>query len=123
MGRLTARVLGSAAGGGFPQWNCRCPTCRLAWAGDARVQPRTQASLAVTADGESWLLINASPDLPQQIRQSRALQRAALSSAAPVPCAAARRQMHEGPGASLGAQSLLLPGDDPAERREPDRAL
>jgi len=73
MGRLTARVLGSAAGGGFPQWNCRCPTCRLAWAGDARVQPRTQASLAVTADGESWLLINASPDLPQQIRQSRAL--------------------------------------------------
>jgi pyrroloquinoline quinone biosynthesis protein B len=38
MGRLTALVLGSAAGGGFPQWNCRCPTCRLAWAGDARVQ-------------------------------------------------------------------------------------
>jgi pyrroloquinoline quinone biosynthesis protein B len=74
MGRLTARVLGSAAGGGFPQWNCRCPTCCLAWAGDARVQPRTQASLAVTADGENWLLINASPDLPQQIRQSRALR-------------------------------------------------
>lgn len=74
MGRLTARVLGSAAGGGFPQWNCRCPTCRLAWAGDARVQPRTQASLAVTADGENWLLINASPDLPQQIRQSPALR-------------------------------------------------
>jgi pyrroloquinoline quinone biosynthesis protein B len=74
MGRLTARVLGSAAGGGFPQWNCRCPTCRLAWAGDARVQPRTQASLAVTADGENWLLINASPDLPQQIRQSEALR-------------------------------------------------
>src|SRR6516225_7726801 len=46
MGRLTALVLGSAAGGGFPQWNCRCPTCRLAWAGDARVRPRTQASLA-----------------------------------------------------------------------------
>src|SRR5438132_12580021 len=74
MGRLTARVLGSAAGGGFPQWNCRCPTCRLAWAGDARVQPRTQASLAITADGENWLLINASPDLPQQIRQSQALR-------------------------------------------------
>src|SRR2546421_8016350 len=74
MGRLTALVLGSAAGGGFPQWNCRCPTCRLAWAGDARVRPRTQASLAVTADGENWLLINASPDLPQQIRQSQALR-------------------------------------------------
>src|SRR4029453_4297003 len=72
MGRLTARVLGSAAGGGFPQGNCRCPTCRLAWAGDARVRPRTQASLAVTADGENWLLINASPDLPQQLRQNQA---------------------------------------------------
>jgi pyrroloquinoline quinone biosynthesis protein B len=73
MGQLTAIVLGSAAGGGFPQWNCRCPTCRLAWAGDARVRPRTQASLAVTADGENWLLINASPDLPQQLRGSKAL--------------------------------------------------
>src|SRR6266404_4661486 len=73
MGRLTALVLGSAAGGGFPQWNCRCPTCCLAWAGDARVRPRTQASLAVTADGENWLLINASPDLPQQLRQAKPL--------------------------------------------------
>src|SRR5260370_28143307 len=71
MGRLTVLVLGSAAGGGFPQWNCRCPTCRLAWAGDARVRPRTQASRAVTADGENWLLINASPDLPQQLRQAK----------------------------------------------------
>jgi pyrroloquinoline quinone biosynthesis protein B len=73
MGRLTALVRGSAAGGGFPQWNCRCATCRLAWAGDARVRPRTQASLAVSADGDNWLLINASPDLPQQVRQSKVL--------------------------------------------------
>jgi len=73
MGRLTAIVLGSAAGGGFPQWNCRCPVCRLAWAGDVRVRSRTQASLAVTGDGENWVLINASPDLPQQIRRSKAL--------------------------------------------------
>jgi pyrroloquinoline quinone biosynthesis protein B len=73
MGRLSAIVLGSAAGGGFPQWNCRCPTCRLAWAGDIRVRPRTQASLAITADGENWVLINAAPDLPQQLRQSKAL--------------------------------------------------
>src|SRR5260370_11098477 len=73
MGRLTVLVLGSAAGGGFPQWNCRCPTCRLAWAGDARVRPRTQASLAVTADGKNWLLINASPDLPQNLRQTKPL--------------------------------------------------
>ena len=56
MGSLTAIVLGSAAGGGFPQWNCRCPVCSLAWAGDVRVQSRTQASLAVTADGEEIVL-------------------------------------------------------------------
>ena len=73
MGRLTAIVLGSAAGGGFPQWNCRCPVCRLAWAGDARVRPRSQASLAVSADGKDWVLINASPDLPAQLRRATAL--------------------------------------------------
>ena len=73
MGRLTAIVLGSAAGGGFPQWNCRCPVCRLAWGGDARVRPRSQASLAVSADGEDWVLINASPDLPAQLRGSKPL--------------------------------------------------
>ncbi len=60
-------VLGSAAGGGFPQWNCRCPVCALAWDGDPRVSPRTQSSLAVSVDGSSWTLFNASPDLRQQI--------------------------------------------------------
>jgi pyrroloquinoline quinone biosynthesis protein B len=84
MGRLTAIVLGAAAGGGFPQWNCRCPTCRLAWAGDARARPRTQASLAVSADGENWLLINASPDLPQQLRQSKALHPRAATRGSPI---------------------------------------
>jgi pyrroloquinoline quinone biosynthesis protein B len=73
MRRLRAIVLGSAAGGGFPQWNCRCPACQLAWSGDRRVKSRTQASLAVSANGEDWLLINASPDLPEQIRRSPAL--------------------------------------------------
>jgi pyrroloquinoline quinone biosynthesis protein B len=73
MGRLTAIVLGSAAGGGFPQWNCRCPTCSLAWSGDVRVRPRTQASLAVTADGANWLLVNASPDLSRQLWRAKAL--------------------------------------------------
>jgi pyrroloquinoline quinone biosynthesis protein B len=73
MGRLTAIVLGSAAGGGFPQWNCRCPVCRLAWAGDPRVRARTQASLAVSANGEDWIVVNASPDLPEQIRGAPAL--------------------------------------------------
>jgi pyrroloquinoline quinone biosynthesis protein B len=73
MGRLTAIVLGAAAGGGVPQWNCRCAVCRLAWAGDPRVKPRTQASLAVSADGEHWTLLNASPDLRAQIQSNSSL--------------------------------------------------
>jgi pyrroloquinoline quinone biosynthesis protein B len=74
MGRLTAIVLGAAAGGGFPQWNCRCAVCRLAWDGDPRVRRCTQASLAVTADERSWILLNASPDLREQIAATPALQ-------------------------------------------------
>jgi pyrroloquinoline quinone biosynthesis protein B len=68
MGRLTAIVLGSAAGGAFPQWNCRCPVCELAWRGDPRVRSRTQASIAVSSGDGRWTLLNASPDLGQQIR-------------------------------------------------------
>lgn len=74
MGRLTAIVLGAAAGGGFPQWNCRCPICQLAWEGDPRVKPRTQAGLAVSAGGSEWVLLNASPDLRTQIQATPALQ-------------------------------------------------
>jgi pyrroloquinoline quinone biosynthesis protein B len=66
-------VLGSAAGGGFPQWNCRCPVCRLAWTNDPRVRARTQSGLAISADGHRWLLLNASPDLRQQILATPAL--------------------------------------------------
>jgi len=66
-------VLGSAAGGGFPQWNCNCPNCRRARSGDPAASPRTQSSLAVSADGERWLLLNASPDLRQQIMATPAL--------------------------------------------------
>ncbi len=67
MGGLTAIVLGAAAGGGFPQWNCRCRVCDLAWSGDVRVKPRTQASLAVSSVDGEWTLLNASPDLRAQI--------------------------------------------------------
>lgn len=67
-------VLGAGAGGGFPQWNCNCPNCRRARAGDPAAQPLTQSSLAVSADdGASWVLLNASPDLRQQIAQTPAL--------------------------------------------------
>ncbi len=66
-------VLGSAAGGGFPQWNCNCANCRRARSGDPAAPPRTQSSIAVSADGERWLLLNASPDLRQQILSNPAL--------------------------------------------------
>jgi pyrroloquinoline quinone biosynthesis protein B len=72
--KLRALVLGSGAGGGVPQWNCGCRVCRLAWEGDSRVKPRTQSSLGVSADGESWLLLNASIDLRQQILATPALR-------------------------------------------------
>ncbi len=67
-------ILGSAAGGGVPQWNCRCLVCELARLGDGRVEPRTQSSIAVTRDGENWLLVNASPDVRQQIASTRDLR-------------------------------------------------
>jgi pyrroloquinoline quinone biosynthesis protein B len=71
--RLTALVLGSGAGGGVPQWNCGCNVCQLAWSGDKRVKPRTQAGLALTVDGDNWVLLNASIDLRQQILATPAL--------------------------------------------------
>ena len=84
MGRLTAIVLGAAAGGGFPQWNCNCPVCRLAWAGNTRVKPRTQASLAVSADGVHWVLLNASPDLRAQVQATPALQPHGVARGSPI---------------------------------------
>src|SRR5579863_3065007 len=70
---MRARILGSSAGGGFPQWNCGCRNCSLARAGDRRVAPRTQDSIAVSSSGDRWLLVNASPDVHRQIEQFPAL--------------------------------------------------
>jgi len=64
---VQVRVLGSAAGGGFPQWNCGCANCRLARAADGRARPRTQESVAVSARGDEWFLLNASPEIRAQI--------------------------------------------------------
>ena len=66
-------VLGSAAGGGSPQWNCACDVCEAVRAGAPGTQPRTQASVAVSADGERWVLLNASPDLRQQLNDQPVL--------------------------------------------------
>jgi pyrroloquinoline quinone biosynthesis protein B len=64
---LFVRVLGSAAGGGFPQWNCGCANCSGLRAGRIAATARTQESVAVSADGDSWFLLNASPEIRQQI--------------------------------------------------------
>jgi pyrroloquinoline quinone biosynthesis protein B len=63
---LRVVVLGAAAGGGVPQWNCGCPVCRASRSGQSDLQS-TQASIAVSTDGDHWYLINASPDLRQQL--------------------------------------------------------
>ncbi len=77
-------VLGSAAGGGSPQWNCRCRVCALAWSGDARVRRRTQASLAVSGDGSHWCLLNCSPDIREQIGRTPALQPGTQARGSPI---------------------------------------
>lgn len=68
------RVLGSAAGGGFPQWNCNCPNCDGLRHGRIRACARTQSSIAVSTNGRDWLLVNASPDILAQIRATPELQ-------------------------------------------------
>lgn len=71
---MRIRVLGAAAGGGFPQWNCNCPNCDGLRKGTIRAQARTQSSIAVSSNGTDWALFNASPDILTQIRQFPALQ-------------------------------------------------
>ncbi len=71
---MQVTVLGAAAGGGFPQWNCNCRNCDGVRRATVRAQPRTQSSIAVSADGIDWVLFNASPDVLAQIKSFPALQ-------------------------------------------------
>ena len=72
---MLIRVLGAAAGGGFPQWNCNCANCAGLRAGTLRARARTQSSICVTGDGgQDWALINTSPDILEQVRATPALQ-------------------------------------------------
>ena len=64
---MQVKILGSAAGGAFPQWNCACANCRAVRAGTFRGKPRTQTQVAITQDGRAWFLLGASPDLRAQI--------------------------------------------------------
>lgn len=67
-------VLGSAAGGGFPQWNCNCFNCYGLRQGEIKASARTQSSIAISADGASWVLMNASPDIRTQLEAFPAMQ-------------------------------------------------
>jgi pyrroloquinoline quinone biosynthesis protein B len=71
---MKIKVLGSSAGGGFPQWNCNCRNCDGVRNGTLNAQRRTQSSIVVSANGEDWLLVNASPDLLAQIAAHPELQ-------------------------------------------------
>ena len=70
---MRIKVLGAAAGGGFPQWNCGCPNCREVRSGVLDAKPLTQECIAVSADGERWFLLNASPEIRSQIENCAAL--------------------------------------------------
>jgi pyrroloquinoline quinone biosynthesis protein B len=71
---MRIRVLGSSAGGGFPQWNCNCANCDGLRRGTIKARARTQSSIAVTVSGSDWLLVNASPDILTQIQANPELQ-------------------------------------------------
>ena len=73
-----ARILGAAAGGGLPQWNCGCLNCRLARKGD--IDPQSQSSLAVSPDGKAWAVLNASPDMRDQFSRTSELHPTDLRS-------------------------------------------
>jgi pyrroloquinoline quinone biosynthesis protein B len=70
---VLVKILGSAAGGGFPQWNCACANCSALRAGTFRGRARSQTQVAVSEDGDSWFLLGASPDLRTQIEATASL--------------------------------------------------
>jgi pyrroloquinoline quinone biosynthesis protein B len=71
---MRIRILGSGAGGGFPQWNCNCDNCRGVRSGSINASRRTQSSITLSANGEDWVLFNASPDIRAQLEAFPALQ-------------------------------------------------
>lgn len=71
---MKIQVVGSAAGGGYPQWNCNCTQCSAVRAGSPHHQARTQSSIAISSNAQEWLLVNASPDILQQLKALPDLQ-------------------------------------------------
>jgi pyrroloquinoline quinone biosynthesis protein B len=81
---MVVKVLGAAAGGAFPQWNCACQQCRALRAGTFAGRARTQAQVAISEDGVSWILLNASPDLRSQIEATPELWPQGCSLNSPI---------------------------------------
>jgi pyrroloquinoline quinone biosynthesis protein B len=81
---MLVRVLGAAAGGAFPQWNCACKQCQKLRSGTFAGTPRTQAQIAISEDGVSWMLLNASPDLRIQIESTPQLWPSGSSLHSPI---------------------------------------
>jgi pyrroloquinoline quinone biosynthesis protein B len=81
---MRVKLLGTAAGGAFPQWNCACPNCRSLRDGQLRGKPRTQLQVAVSVDDRCWFLLNASPDLRIQIENNVAFHPAGGVRATPI---------------------------------------
>src|SRR5713226_5904417 len=81
---MRVKVLGSAAGGGFPQWNCGCPNCCGVRQGGIKAHSRTQAQVAVSSNPSKWFLLNASPDLRQQILAAPELSVASSGLGSPI---------------------------------------
>ncbi|WP_127529261.1 pyrroloquinoline quinone biosynthesis protein PqqB [Paenibacillus kobensis] len=81
---MIIKLLGSAAGGGFPQWNCACPNCRRARSGDPLARARRNDSLAVSPDGLRWILLNASPDVSLQTEENACLHPGPSFRASPI---------------------------------------
>lgn len=111
------RVLGAAAGGGYPQWNCGCPGCRAVRDGSRPAVPRTQSSIAVSADRTTWYLVNASPDLRAQIEATPVLRprtkrhspiAAVLLTDAELDHTMGLLLLREGPGVELHATDASI---------------
>jgi len=81
---MRVKILGSAAGGAFPQWNCACPNCSALRSGNFGGKARSQAQIAISADGNTWFLLGASPDLRAQIESTPELHPGAGLRQSPV---------------------------------------
>lgn len=115
---MRVRLLGTAAGGGFPQWNCACRRCSACRAGSPEVPPRRQDCLAISPDGTDWFLVNASPDIRAQVIAAPPLApgpgprdtplRGALLTDAELDHALGLMLLREGGGLSVWAPAAVL---------------